>query len=207
MNIPSLSKCDAMLQMTRYVPGARNLISGNDGNGIKIEGNTANQVLGNYIGTNIDGSASLGNTERGIEINGGGSSHVIGAATAGAGNLISGNGWDGVLVWFGAHDNVIEGNVIGTDVTGTVDLGNGFNGVNLSDAQCALNWLFGGAAAPGCLSALNINGDDKVNLADPVSLLNFLFGDGAEPPAPYPECGPGELPADAESGCANPPNC
>ncbi len=59
----------------------------------------------------------------------------------------------------------------------------------------------------GCVAALNTNGDDSVNLTDPVSLLNFLFAGGPPVVAPYPDCGPGMLPADAELGCANPPNC
>ena len=64
-----------------------------------------------------------------------------------------------------------------------------------------------GAAAPGCLAALNTNGDGDVNIADPVALLNFLFGGGPMITAPYPDCGPGMLPADPVLGCANPPDC
>lgn len=78
---------------------------------------------------------------------------------------------------------------------------------NLSDATCVLSWLFGGHAEPGCPAALNTNGDDVVDLADPVLLLNFLFAGGPPPVAPFPECGPGMLPADKALGCANPPNC
>ena len=79
--------------------------------------------------------------------------------------------------------------------------------VDLSDPVCALNWLFGGAATPACIAALNTNGDDDVNIADPVSLLNYLFAGGLAPAVPFPDCGPGMLPADQEIGCANPPDC
>ena len=79
--------------------------------------------------------------------------------------------------------------------------------VNISDATCALNRLFVGGPAPGCLAALNTNGDHDVNIADPVSLLTFLFAGGPAPSAPFPDCGPGVLPADEEHGCANPPDC
>ena len=51
---------------------------------------------------------------------------------------------------------------------------NGDREVNVTDAVCALRWLFGGAD-PGCHAALDTNGDSAVNIADPVSLLNFLF--------------------------------
>ncbi len=79
--------------------------------------------------------------------------------------------------------------------------------VDIADATCALNWLFAGGAVPGCLAALNTDGDDKVDIADPVFLLNFLFAGGPRLSAPFPDCGPGMLPADAELGCANPPDC
>ncbi len=84
---------------------------------------------------------------------------------------------------------------------------NGDGEVNISDATCALEWLFAEAPAPGCLAALNTNGDDDVNIADPVSLLNFLFSDGTPPVTPFPDCGPGTLPADERLGCTNPPAC
>ncbi len=79
--------------------------------------------------------------------------------------------------------------------------------VNLSDVTYALDWLFAGATAPGCLAALNTNGDGAVDIADPVYLLGFLFGGGSAPADQYPDCGPGTLPADAELGCVNPSNC
>ena len=79
--------------------------------------------------------------------------------------------------------------------------------VNLSDAACALDWLFAGAREPGCVAALNTNGDADVNIADPVALLNFLFGGGPIITDPFPDCGPGMLPADEQLGCAIPPNC
>ena len=79
--------------------------------------------------------------------------------------------------------------------------------VNISDAICALNWLFAGDSAPGCRAALNTNGDQEVDIADSVFLLGFLFGGDSNIAAPFPDCGPGMLPADEELGCANPPDC
>ena len=79
--------------------------------------------------------------------------------------------------------------------------------VNISDATCALDWLFAGAATPGCLAAVNTNADDKVDIADPVSLLNYLFGGGPIISNPFPDCGPGPLPAVEKLSCANPPDC
>ena len=79
--------------------------------------------------------------------------------------------------------------------------------VNISDATCILNWLFAGQADPGCVAAMNTTGDDAANISDATYLLNHLFSEGPAPVAPFPDCGPGALPADAELGCANPPDC
>src|SRR5262249_60252271 len=48
--------------------GAGNVISGNTGAGITItdSGTTGNLVQGNYIGTNVAGTAGLGNSDSGV---------------------------------------------------------------------------------------------------------------------------------------------
>jgi len=79
--------------------------------------------------------------------------------------------------------------------------------VDIADATCALNWLFAGGPAPGCSAALNTNGDAKVDITDATYLLNHLFSGGPAPVAPFPDCGPGMLPTDADT-CETPPgNC
>ncbi len=80
---------------------------------------------------------------------------------------------------------------------------NGDGNVDLADAVCAINWLFGGAVELSCLSALDTNGDATVDIADPVSLLSFLFGGGSAPVEPFPGCGA----ANAALGCVNPTTC
>ena len=50
-------------------------------------------------------------------------SNTIGGTTAAARNIISANGYSGVEI-DDANDNVVEGDFIGTDVTGKVALGN-----------------------------------------------------------------------------------
>ncbi len=79
--------------------------------------------------------------------------------------------------------------------------------VNISDATCILNWLFAGEATPDCIAAINTNGGENTNITDATYLLNHLFAGGPAPVAPFPDCGPGTLPTDAELGCAHPPNC
>ena len=79
--------------------------------------------------------------------------------------------------------------------------------INISDAVCILNWLFAGQVTPGCVAATNTNGEGATNITDATYLLNHLFSGGPAPVAPFPDCGPGTLPADLELGCANPPDC
>ena len=56
--------------------------------------------------------------------------NLIGGATAAARNIISGNAGDGVFVsGASAQGNVISGNYVGVDATGTRALGNGRSGV------------------------------------------------------------------------------
>lgn len=103
------------------------------GNGITIQGPGGDHVEGNYIGTNAAGTAALANGLDGVFVNGS-PNNVIGGTASGAGNLISGNGEHGVvLVGSGATGNHVQGNRIGTDVTGRLALGNTQAGVLITD--------------------------------------------------------------------------
>jgi hypothetical protein len=104
--------------------GIRNIISGNKGNGLLI-GGTGNLVQGNYIGTDIAGTAVLGNSQMGVRVNA--QNNSIGGTTPTAGNLISGNGQGGLEIFDSA--NMVQGNLIGTNLTGTVALANAGAGI------------------------------------------------------------------------------
>jgi hypothetical protein len=79
-------------------PDARNLISGNDRNGVNISGyGTQNLVQGNYIGTTRAGAGALGNSYEGVYI-AGVSDNIVGGVTKGAANTIAFNGGDGVYI-------------------------------------------------------------------------------------------------------------
>jgi titin len=107
-------------------PGAGNLISGNTGTGVTVS--TGATVQGNYIGTDVTGTQALGN-RIGVAFEGSSmSTTLVGGTEAGAGNLISGNSLYG-LISSTSGRNVIQGNYIGTDVTGTQAVGNGSHGV------------------------------------------------------------------------------
>jgi len=107
-------------------PGLRNVISGNNGNGVVLFGLPGkNRVEGNYIGVDLSGSAALPNEGRGVEIVSS-SFNVIGGEGGGAGNVISGNLRAGVyiLAGDGSESNVVQGNLIGTNAAGSAALPN-----------------------------------------------------------------------------------
>jgi hypothetical protein len=115
---------------------ARNVISGNV-KGIEIFG-ASNVIQGNFIGTNAAGTLALRNREQGVNINPDPlfTNNLIGGISTGAGNLISGNS-SGIFIQ--APGNTVQGNLIGTDITGTkkLDTGDGIQAV-------APNTLIGG---------------------------------------------------------------
>lgn len=111
--------------------GLGNVISGNSGDGIALNGSGAigNVITGNKIGTDYRGVLALGNTGDGLSISGGGF-NSIGGLTEGDRNIISGNTFRGIFLFGGGTIlNTIQNNYIGTDITGSVDLGNGFGGI------------------------------------------------------------------------------
>jgi parallel beta-helix repeat protein len=120
-------------------PDARNLISGNTNNGIHISGTSGAgklTVQGNFIGINAAGTAAQANGRNGILIESGSSNNTIGGTAAGAGNIISGNGADGVLITGATSTtNQLMQNFIGTDPNANKAIGNGVNGVHITDAQ------------------------------------------------------------------------
>jgi YVTN family beta-propeller protein len=118
------------------------LVSGNGRNGIVIEGSSSNIIQGSGIGTDISGSADLGNAGRGVSIVGA-SMNVVGGTTASARNVVSGNGGTGVVLQgSGATDNRVQGNFIGTNITGAAALPNDFGGMDI--IQNAANNTIGG---------------------------------------------------------------
>jgi len=65
------------------------------------------RVLGNKIGTDMSGSATLGNFFTGVDIRGGATANTVGGTVSGAANVISGNGRYGVdLLDGGTSGNV-----------------------------------------------------------------------------------------------------
>ncbi len=154
-------------------PGERNVISGNGQDGVNIFGSTAtgNRVLGNFIGADLTGTLARGNSRHGVSIQS--ANNVIGGAAAGEGNLISGNNSLGIqLFTASAANNRVLGNFIGVNASGTADLGNRLDGVNISNAP---NNLIGGAAA-GERNLISGNGNIGVAITGASATGNRVRG-------------------------------
>jgi parallel beta-helix repeat protein len=135
--------------------GAGNVISGNKQNGINLNKTTNNLIQGNLIGTDISGTVAVPNIDDGVAFDESPSSNTVGGTAAGAGNVISANGMDGILVFeTGTTNNLIQGNFIGTDRTGTLNLGNTGPGVSIGGGA-ASNTVGGTVAGAANIIAFN----------------------------------------------------
>lgn len=118
--------------------GEGNVISGNGEYGIMIYtvATYDNLIAGNIIGAAPGGMTAMPNGWGGVKIEQGSNYNTIGGERTGSsdyGNLISGNGSDGIFVnGSGSNHNLIQGNLIGTDLTGDAPLGNGGDGIEVS---------------------------------------------------------------------------
>jgi hypothetical protein len=132
------------------------VIGGFNTQGVLIEGTgaTGNIVSGCYIGTDPTGTSAMPNTFPGVEIIGGAHGNTIGGTTATARNIISGNSAQGVSIHeSGTNTNVVLGNYIGLNATGTAAITNAFAGVE----------IFGGATSNTIGSSTNAGGRNIIS--------------------------------------------
>ena len=171
--------------------GAGNLISGNmRGLSIVLNIGSGNVVQGNLIGTNAAGTAALGNTLSGVYI--AAPNNQIGGTAAGARNIISGNGLRGVELNSSTNPSSatqVIGNYIGTDITGSVDLGNAGDGVNI---YASASNVIGGtsSAARNVISGNNGNGvyieSNSLGNSDGNTVQGNFIGTQADGSSPLP---------------------
>jgi hypothetical protein len=104
------------------------VINGFSGTGVRLQADGCS-VLGCFVGTNLAGDAVAANGI-GVALTPGSAANKVGNATAGLGNVISGNTGPGVFIaGRGATGNRVLGNRIGTNAAGTSALANGTDGV------------------------------------------------------------------------------
>jgi parallel beta-helix repeat protein len=162
-------------------PQARNVISGNVGHGVTVggDGTSQNVVQGNYVGTGGSGTTALPN-DTGIAVQRGASQNTVGGTAAGAGNVISGNTFAGILLTDdggtppgSTSGNLIQGNLVGTDANGTAALPNGQFGVIFTDGPKS-NTL--GGTQAGARNVIAFNDGDGVRVENPTAGFT-TFGD------------------------------
>jgi uncharacterized repeat protein (TIGR01451 family) len=112
-------------------PGDGNLISGNSTNGITIN-SSANQICGNWIGTEVTGTSALPNNGHGIALTGAAAQNEIGSPVA---NRIAFNTMKGVELNTTGIGNIIRGNPIFSNTGMAIDLGT--DGPTANDATDA----------------------------------------------------------------------
>jgi CSLREA domain-containing protein len=157
-----LGGSDAGINATGLIIDAPNtvirglVINSFEKSGIRATANaTGIKVRGNFIGTDASGTSDLGNGNLGVSIVGA-SGNTVGGTTPEARNLISGNASSGISL--GGSGNKVEGNLIGTDVSGTLNMHNLLDGVTISGN----NNLIGGAGSAA--NTIAINGLDGVHV-------------------------------------------
>ncbi|WP_342347574.1 LamG-like jellyroll fold domain-containing protein, partial [uncultured Nitrospira sp.] len=128
----------------------RNVISGNTQQGIFFDNVDNSTISGNYIGTNVSGTGDINGTtsntqQTGVYLSNGSSGNVIGGTTGASRNVISGNNHYGFeVIDSGSQNNLLQGNYIGTTVTGLAALGNVDGGASFWRAGTGN--VFGGSA-------------------------------------------------------------
>jgi len=146
--------------------GARNIVSGNKSDGVKLDSTGSGTVLlGNSIGIN----AALGNGGNGLDILS--SSNTIGGTASAARNIISANANDGVLLASGANGNLALNNFVGVDLTGSKALTNSANGIEIASTGNTI-----GSTASAAQNQISGNTNDGV-LLDSTASGNLVQGD------------------------------
>jgi len=184
--------------------GARNVISANGGDGVKISGSgaTNNEIKGNFIGTDFSGLATdpdsvpgndddYGNRGNGVHVFEA-SSNRIGGSSPSARNVICGNGTpeadlDGVRIsGGGASGNRIEGNYIGVNAAGAPGFGNRDDGVGLLAPDNTVGGRFDFEG-----NWISSNDGSGIEIVGPAGTHNRVFGNviGAGIPAGLPGAG------------------
>lgn len=175
------------------VGAGRNILSGNNQDGISLNNIAApgnNQIVGNYVGLQPDGTTALGNGNDGIFIG----NPAVTSTIVGPGNVISSNTGDGIQLDIGASNGQIIGNIIGLDAGGTLNRGNGQSGIQVGAAGGtvnAVNNTIGGTTASdrNIISGNGTNGIQiQQNSAGNQILGNYIgtnaAGDAAIPNSP-----------------------
>ena len=133
------------------------VVNNSRGSGISVRSGTGNRIEGNFLGTDPSGTLDRGNFAFGAQIDGG-SNNTVGGTSPFQRNLISGNDSFGVEVSSNSSgDNVVRGNLIGTQKDGTSALGNSGAGVYVDTSDNTI-----GGTGLGEANVIAFNGGEGV---------------------------------------------
>ena len=151
----------------------RNVIAANGNTNVHLEGGASDNVVsGNYIGTDPTGTSAIGGSASGIRIFGDAGPNTFGGTAAGAGNVINGSG---AGIFIQGSGSVFQGNLIGTDKTGMVALGNGSSGGILIAGNQSGGNTIGGTAA-GARNIISGNANTGINVEGGSPTPNLIEG-------------------------------
>ena len=155
-----------------------NVITNNSNEGINITGSgaTGTIIKGNIIGLDPDGDTGTGNGDVGIALLSGADNTTIGGITEEARNIIS-NNYEGIEI--NSNNNTVQGNYIGTDITGTFNRGNDSDdGIEIQNSATG-NLIGGTAEGAGNLIAFNfLDGVNIVSGSGNAVLGNDIHSNG-----------------------------
>src|SRR5208282_89244 len=138
---------------------------------VKDPGTSGNVVEGNYAGLDASGVIAVPNYF-GVICYNGATNNLIGGTSAGTANFVSGNYYGVCITDPGTSGNVVEGNFIGTDHTGTNGVGN-YDNVELQNGATG-NFIGGISAGAG--NVIAFAGWAGVILYDPGTTNNSIRG-------------------------------
>lgn len=151
-----------------------NIISGNSANGVLLQANTIYTYLyGNFIGTDAAGTATLPNnigiTCQGVYDPSDSTNGLVTEATINNSNVISGNASHGIFLTTNTTESIIYNNFIGTDLTSSINLGNGGYGILIE----------GTANAPCTNNCIGLQGDNVITFNAGYGI--YIDGNAATP--------------------------
>jgi hypothetical protein len=141
---------------------------------IRGPGAVSNAVTGCYLGLDPTSSSTVSNGFALISIDGGARGNTIGGLTPAARNIISGSRYQGMVIRdSGTMNNVVEGNYIGLNATGTAAVSNQWSGVAIFNG--AQSNRIGGALA-SMRNIISGNGNQGLTISDPGTEGNQVEG-------------------------------
>lgn len=151
--------------------GNENYISGNTNTGILVESPNVS-IDGNYIGIDAVGAFDAAPNITGIEA----TSFVLIGSSGARTNIIGHNSGDGIFLnGSGASNSTINSSYIGTETSGTVDLGNGGNGISIIGADnIKLGDLYDNVISANDEDGIYLDGSQNVIIIKGVSGSNTL---------------------------------